>query len=231
MSQDHAQPIQLHCPHCEAHGIETAVEVPYVRGVIIVLIHGSKLFVGCVRCVRIKVLGEVGLSCLLGWFSLFSILINPFLILYNLIRLSFIGIDYAKAQEVLREAGIPQDQTGIDVTRLCYSLAASMIIADGRIDANEVAVAKEVGGSLLSDFDEFEFDGVVANAMELPPPEDIATLLNETLDQEQKKAVIQYLWMIAWAAGYIDAQEKQLLVNNASNMRFDLTALEASNEM
>ena len=67
--------------------------------------------------------------------------------------------------------------------------------------------------------------------MELPPPEDIATLLNETLDQEQKKAVIQYLWMIAWADGHIDAQEKQLLVNIASNMRFDLTALEASNEM
>ena len=151
--------------------------------------------------------------------------INPFLILYNLLRAPFIGKNYAKARAKLRELGIPEDQEEVDLTHLGYCLAGSMIAIDGQVEQEEISVALELGKKLYPDFNEEDFAGVISRASELPSPQDISTLLREVLTPEGKKAVCSYLWMIAMADGSMDDSEKKLLVEVAHNMDFDLRTL------
>lgn len=228
MNNDLNRPISYSCPYCEGRRIETTATAPYVRGFVLAYQIGTKSFIGCTPCVRIRVLGEAGLSSLLGWFSITALFINPFLIVYNLIQVPFIRTNYAKARKKLNDAGIPDDQSHVDVTRLGYSLAASMMAADGRIDDKEVAVALTLGKKLFPDFNDEELRGVVKKAGGLPSPQDMATLLREVLTAEGKKAVCSYLWMIAKADGNIEDSEKRLLAEVAAKIELDIATLESS---
>ena len=230
MNTDLDRPISYSCPYCEGRNIETAATAPYVRGFVLAFQIGSKSFIGCTACVRIKVLREAGLSVLVGWFSIIALIINPFLIVYNLLQAPFIRTNYAKARKKLNDAGVPDDQTSVDVTRLGYSLATSMMVADGRIDEEEVAVALAVGMKIFPDFSEEELRGVIKNARNLPSPQDIATLLREVLTDDGKKAVCSYLWMIAKADGNVDDSEEKLLAEVTANIGLDLAALESSSQ-
>jgi uncharacterized tellurite resistance protein B-like protein len=217
------QPINYSCPYCEGRKIETAAIAPYVRGFGLAYQTGSKSFIGCTSCVRTKVLGEAGLSSLLGWFSITAVVINPFLIVYNLLQAPFIRTNYAMARQMLNDVGIPDDESNesnVDVTQLGYSLATSMIAADWQIDEDEIVVALTLGKQLFPDFNEEEFREVV-KAGDIPPPQDIATLLREILSDEGKEAICSYLWMIAKADGKIDNSEINLLIKVATNMGVD----------
>ena len=79
------------CPYCKNASLETTASAPYVRGFLVAYQIGSKAFIGCTSCVRKKVWGEAFLSMLIGWFSITALVINPFMIVYNLIRGCFIG--------------------------------------------------------------------------------------------------------------------------------------------
>ena len=48
------------CPYCNQRSLETVATAPYVRGFLIMMLIGSKSFIGCVPCVRSRVLGEAG---------------------------------------------------------------------------------------------------------------------------------------------------------------------------
>ena len=74
------------CPYCHQKPLETVATAPYVRGFIAAYQAGSKTFIGCVPCVRKKVLGEAALSLFIGWFSITALILNPFMIVYNLSR-------------------------------------------------------------------------------------------------------------------------------------------------
>ena len=74
------------CPHCKSNKVETIAKAPYVRGFLLAYQLGSKTFIGCTSCVRKKIFKEVGLSMLLGWLSISALIINPFLIIWNLIQ-------------------------------------------------------------------------------------------------------------------------------------------------
>ncbi|MCJ8329235.1 MAG: TerB family tellurite resistance protein [Lentisphaeria bacterium] len=221
---DNDKAITYTCPYCERTKIETAASAPYVRGFVLAFQIGAKNFIGCTSCVRGKVLGEAGLSLLCGWFSITAFFINPVLILYNVLQAPFISKNYAKARKKLSDAGIEDDESSVDVTRLGYSLATSMMAADGHIDEEEIIVALELGNKIFPDFNENELRQIV-NVKDLPPPLDIATMLREILTEEGKRAVCLYLVMIAQADGNFDDFEKKLLSDVADKMGFDLDSL------
>lgn len=227
MNDGQDQPINYSCPYCEGTDIETAATAPYVRGLFLAYEYGSRSFIGCTPCVRKKVLKEAGLSSVLGWFSITAFIINPFLIIYNLVQVPFIRTNFTKARNKLNDAGIPDNQANVNVTQLAYSLATSMMAADGQIDQEEIAVALKFGKQLFTDFEEEEFRAVIKSG-DLPSSQDIATLLREVLTDDGKKAVCSYLWLIAKADGIVDDSEKNLLSEVATNMGFDPATLESS---
>lgn len=218
MPTDPNAPIKYPCPHCQHRNIETVATAPYIRGMVLAYQYGTKPFFGCTRCVRLKVLGEAGLSALIGWFSITAVFVNPFLILYNLLQTPFIRVNYAKARDRLRAAGVPDDP-GMDLTDVGYALAAWMITIDQTLAPAEVERARELGAKFLRAFDPQRLDEALGNVKTLPAATELAALLSE-LSPDGKKAMFDYLLAIAQADGAPNNAETQLLTDIAEQMKY-----------
>lgn len=210
------------CPYCHVNDLETTVTAPYVRGFLLAYEMGHKTFIGCVSCVRKKTLKEAGLSTLIGWFSITSLIVNPFLILYNLIQGLVLSPKPLKVKEKLSELGIPKEATEINLNEIGYVLASLMINADGKVEENEILAAEEIGEKIFPNFDEARFRLLCSSKQKLPELIDIAPLLNNIMNEEGKKLILQYLIAIAQADGHFDNSEKQMIAEMARLMHIDL---------
>lgn len=199
------------CPYCNNSPLETTATAPYVRGFFVAYQIGTKTFIGCVSCVRKKVFGEAFLSLFIGWFSIVALVINPFLIVYNLIRGAFIGENRESVSKKLVQLGLPEHPNVMNVSSVGYALAASMILADGVVEEAELLAAEQAGDEVFGDFDEGALRMVVQHGKDLPPVEDLANMLADTLDHEAKEKVMVYLSEIAMADGHVSAEERQML--------------------
>jgi len=183
---------------------------------------GHKSFIGCVACVRKKVLAEAGLSALIGWFSITALLINPFLIVYNLLQGVFLREKRNKVSQKLQELGIPENLETIDLTSIGYTLAVSMIKADGKVEEAEIEMAEKIGERIFEDFDEAKFRLLVQENKRLPATKDLAILLKDALNQEGRTIVFEYLAAIAQADGHIDTSEQHMLIELARILEISL---------
>lgn len=211
---DHAMPAETAaypCPHCHRADLEAVASVPYVRGFLVAYQIGSKRFVGCVGCVRGQVFKEVGLSALIGWFSITALVINPFLLIYGLIRGATVGADPEAVRKMLREAGMPEQPTHVDPLQVAYALAAAMIAADGQVDDEELAVAEQIGRKLFPEFDGEVLADTVARHRELPSVGELAGLMGEMMTEKGKVLLYRYLEAIAHADGILAQEEEELL--------------------
>lgn len=199
------------CPYCNQNELETTATAPYVRGLLVAYQIGSRTFIGCVPCVRKKVLGEAGLSLLIGWFSITAVIINPFLIIYNLMHSLFVRENQSAVAQKLSELGLPESPKIVDVQSVCQALAASMILADGVVDEVELEAAEKAGDQVFGEFDEAALRMLVVNGKDLPPPEDLARMLRDCIDDQQKQNMMIYLSEIAIADGNVAPQEKEML--------------------
>ncbi len=199
------------CPYCNQRSLETVSTAPYVRGLLVAYQIGSRSFIGCVPCVRSKMLGEAGLSCLIGWFSITAVVINPFLILYNLVRGLMVGENRRAVGKKLAELGLPEAPNIVDVQSVCQALAASMILADGVVEAAELEAAEKAGDQVFGEFDEAALRMLVLNGKDLPAADDLARILRDTIDDQQKQDIMVYLSEIAIADGNVAPEERAML--------------------
>lgn len=214
------------CPYCQVNNLETIATAPYVRGFVLAYKMGSRTFIGCVSCVRKKTFLEAGKSSLLGWFSLRSFLINPFLIVYNLGQGALTSADPDKVKRKLAEIGIPPDTTEIDLNEIGYLLASLMIKADGKVEEAEIVVAETIGEKIFPNFDEARFRMICASDQKIPDIIDIAPLINNVMDEKGKISIIRYLIAIAQADGHVDYTEKQLLEKVAYYLGVDIRTID-----
>jgi uncharacterized tellurite resistance protein B-like protein len=212
------QSIDYKCPYCEKNTLESVATVPYIRGFLLAYQHGTKRFIGCCSCVRHQIYKEAGLSALLGWFSLTALLTNPLFIGYSLIRGIFVFKNLDAVRKQLREAGIPEPREDINLVKIAYSLAASMIAADKKILPTEVAIAAEIGRNIFEDFVPSDFQKVVENHKNLPEAEELSALLSKVLTEEGVTIIYKYLVAIAEADGAIPQEEQKLLDRIARNL-------------
>ena len=117
--------------------------------------------------------------------------VRGFLIAFQYGTKSFVGCTSC-VRKKLDQTGIPLDQANIDITQIGYTLATSMMAADGQIDESEVVVATDLGKKVFDDFNEGDFSRVVKSG-DLPAAEDLAVLLREVLTDEGKAADVSYL--------------------------------------
>ena len=199
------------CPYCHDAQLETVATAPYVRGLIAAYMIGSKSFIGCTSCVRKKVFGEAGLSLLIGWFSITAFFINPVLIIYNMIRGCFVGENQPAVAKKLNQLGLPESPQVADVKSVGFALAASMILADGVVEEAELQAAEKAGDEVFGEFDEAALRMIVMDGKDLPPVEDLASMLRDVLDDEAKDKVMVYLAEIAMADGHVAPEEREML--------------------
>jgi len=214
MSPDSGYP----CPYCHRRSLEATATAPYIRGFLLFYLIGSKSFIGCVPCVRGKLFSEAGTSLVLGWFSLRALLINPCFITYNLIRACFVGADPKAIANKLRELGLPDKPSLVDIKSVGVALTASMILADGEVEEAELLAAEKAGDEVFEGFDEAGLRMIVQHGKDLPPAEDLAAMLREVLDQDGKTKVMVFLSKIAMADGTVAKQEREMLQRVATSL-------------
>ena len=100
-----------------------------------------------------------------------------------------------------------------DLLNAVYTLAATMVAADGMIDPAEVVTAEDVGKSLFSDFDSIEFRACCNQLENLPAFIDTVVTLNTPLTYEHKLWIYEYLRDIAMADGEVAPEEDELLAH------------------
>lgn len=206
------------CPYCNERELETVATVPYVRGMLVAYTLGVKKFMGCRRCVRRSIYKEVGVSSLVGWFSVTAVFLNPLMLTYGAVRGLFVRPDPAAVRRALEQAGIPDEGMSADPLRVAYGLAAAMIAADGKIEDEEVAVAIEVGRQLFADFETDAFFKVMGGHKDLPGVAELAHILGEVLDNKEKSLVFGYLAEIAASDGHVADEEQLMLEQVRTNL-------------
>lgn len=221
------QHVNYDCPYVENRKLETVASVPYIRGFVLTGPIGTRKFAGSVRGVRAQILKETARSALLGWGSVLGLLLNPLFVLYGLFQALFVRRNLRKVREYLYDLSLPEDGPP-DLVKVCYNLAASLIAADGVIDAQEITTAKSHGGMLFPDFDDSEFEKVVNNWRTLPDPRRMAGMIRSVLNLEQRAQVYDYLNRIAWADGEIHPDEEKMLERVARSMGLELAGTPAT---
>ncbi|HAU0790194.1 TPA: M48 family metalloprotease [Legionella pneumophila] len=99
-----------------------------------------------------------------------------------------------------------------------YSLGAAMVVADGKIDIDEVMVAEGIGQKLFDDFDSVEFREYCNNPDKITDVILLTEGLRELLEDEGKNLVIKYLRTISIANGNISKDEELLLEKIAAGL-------------
>jgi len=94
-----------------------------------------------------------------------------------------------------------------------YSLAASMVGADGQIVQSEVVHAEQIGSELFDNFDKVEFREHCNNLEDIPKFNDVVAVLGPALREDHKMSIYDYLKQIAMADDDLAEEEKELLVH------------------
>ncbi|GAB4235163.1 MAG: TerB family tellurite resistance protein [Methyloligellaceae bacterium] len=199
------------CPYCKRRPLETVATLPRVRGRFTDARLTVLTFVGCVPCVRGRLLAATRDACRSGWTSLAGLFLNPVFILYGLARALFVMPDPARVQELLQLVGITGPEAPPTALTTAYRLAASLIAADQRITVEELAVAMQIGAELFPDFDERAFVETLRQRNSLPPPGELAALLGTQIEGDAAKGVYRYLVAIATADQDVAPEERALL--------------------
>ncbi|MEM6347484.1 MAG: tellurite resistance TerB family protein [Bacteroidota bacterium] len=218
--KDNSKPTTYNCPYCQVRPLETVARAPFVRGYVLAYQLGYQKLVGCVRCVRRRVLRQAAFSLLLGWFSITALIINPFLIVWNLIQAPFIKSRPKRVEKVLKRMGLPINPQKANLTDAGYALAASMITADGKIESTELMIAEAQGKDVFGEFDNTEFRRLVADYKELPPAVDMAAIFKDLLSGDEKAKIYRYLEAIATADGDFAKVERELLTEIGLKMGY-----------
>ncbi|WP_051296284.1 TerB family tellurite resistance protein [Eisenibacter elegans] len=210
---------QYTCPYCHERPIEASLSIPYVRGLLIAYQIGYRRFMGCRSCLRKKALQEVGVSGLVGWFSITAAVVNPILISYNLGQAVFVRPTPKRLRRHLHQLGLPEHPGLFDLTAIAYAMAAKMVMADGTAEEAEISIAATLGRDWLPDFEENEFRQVLSYHRDLPEVKDMALILRDVLDEAGKEHLWQYLNAIAEADGKRAFAERKLLRIVAQNLK------------
>lgn len=203
-------PLPYQCVHCKKRPVQTKVAIPFVRGLVVWFKIGDKVAVGCVSCVRQAAFGEAGLSALIGWFSPFALVINPFMIVHNVFLGLLTGNNPSSARSYLATQGFPTGEPE-DVARVCHVLATTMLGDDWTKEASErswsetiearstnfsaerLAAVVRIGEALAPGFNRVDFELCVVGSAGLGHPLHIADACSRVLSSDDLTVVRNFL--------------------------------------
>ena len=132
----------------------------------------------------------------------------------------------------LGHATVPDEDDGDDeeqpnfMLHATYCLAAAMVAADGKIEADEIAVAEGIGAQLFGEvFDSVDFRRFCNNPNEIGDIGEIIALVDEALEEDGKMLILQYLKAISESDEDVDSSETELMSQVADGWHIDLAKL------
>ena len=208
------------CPICQEADLTAVETCNSVRGFLIAYQTRSRKVAGCPACVSSELRGEALRSLGLGWFSLTSIVINPFFILLNFGRSMGVKPNPDAVSRFLDEVGVPEPGTGYRIPDACVAAASALIKADGQIDAREVEAAAIIGEQIIPGFESQRLIDLLEDRGPALPLDAVATVLRVYLTREGQVLVMRYLLMVALADGQLAKKEDKLLLKLAEKSQF-----------
>ena len=208
MSDEHYES-KVRCPACNKRNIQTVVSYNYARGMLLAVRHGKKRFAGCVPCAGGELRKEAGRQLLYGWFSPTALVLTLAYVPWNFGRSFFLKPNKEKVTELFREIGLPGEAAETNATLSLYAAVAAMILADGKIDPNELETARRASARFIPEFDPDRLDEM----LKLPalPVAQLGALLKPVLTDESKDALVALLVEIAHGDASFDKREERLL--------------------
>ena len=95
---------------------------------------------------------------------------------------------------------------------IIYSLAASMVGIDGKIEQSEIQTAENLGTGLIGNFDPVDFRFYCKNLVDLPKFKKQVDVVQDALSNEVKELIYEYLKSISRADGDVADEEKEMLL-------------------
>ncbi len=111
----------------------------------------------------------------------------------------------------------------VDLTKLGYTIGAIVVTAETEeiMRSKGLRVAEEMGMKIFRDFEAEDFRKSIEDVHRLPMLEDIALILQDLLDREEKQALLDYIKTIAHANGILIKKEQELLNMFRENIRME----------
>ena len=103
---------------------------------------------------------------------------------------------------------------------IVYGLAASMVVADGRVEQAEIDRAEELGKRLIPNFNHDAFMKIIRGHKSLPRFNDMVDTVAPLLPMEAKIEIFDFLQAIATADGQISPDERHYI--HHVQMRFEI---------
>lgn len=101
-----AEAIDVPCPFCGERPIEQAAKAVRVSGFLLAYSIKRKTVIGCATCTRNELLKAAAGTTVTGWWSITSAILNPFVILYDVVRAPYNRGPTSGLVETIEEEGI-----------------------------------------------------------------------------------------------------------------------------
>lgn len=233
---DDAAALDVPCPHCGERPIEQAAKNVRLTGLLLLFSIKRDTQIGCAECTKQKSWKSAAITAVTGWWSVFSAILNPFAILWNLIRGPINRGPSAGLVEHVEETGIDveflSDPDEFDpaahvqdeaLVRGLVSLGCAVMLADGEADRAEAESVKEELAEITESFDEAELESLIdETARDAPTVHEIGDALNALLTEDGKDVAVGLAARVAAADGDVDDEEVELITEVGDELGMDL---------
>ena len=203
--------IKIPCPECGKEPVVCASKAYGIIGVLLAYQISTRTVIGCQRCIKKTLLTTAGKNMLLGWWSISSAIINPFLTVYDIINAfipknkpnkllietldkSAIPWEFLLKNEIFTPSNYNPDEV---YTYGMLNLACAMMMADGEASPEEEDTIKTIANKIFPKYSTQKVQKIIDDKKDNPVEiSKIGTSLGTMLTNEGKEMVLQFMMEI-----------------------------------
>lgn len=243
VSRSDAAAVDIACPRCGEQPIMEVAKTTRLTGLVLAYRRVSYNVMGCHSCVRRVLLVNALKNLVLGWWSVKSLVMNPFFTGWNVLRalysrgptsglesmLDSTGITY----RYLEDAGdyVPEEHSSDEIfVRGFVRLGCAIMMADGEAYPEEKQAIRDAFTELFPDYPGHRVDDLIReNAEADTDAEYVAGGLGELLTPEGRELALLFVVSIS-EAGVTSSQDVELAGRIADVLDMDGDALKEALE-
>lgn len=235
-----AAAIDIVCQHCGTRPIEEIAKGHRVNGYILAYTRKHYQLIGCHSCLRRKLWGMGAKNLVTGWWGIKAAVLNFGVTVKNFVRGAINRGPNSNLAEALEDVGVvydyledPADFDAVNqhpmelYVRSFVRLGTAIMVADGRIDADEREVIEAGIREMVPGYPEDQLDYLVDRAAQTPADvERVAEGIGELLGDEGEKLVVAFVASVA-DAGVTGEEDIELVATIARALDLDEEDVEA----
>lgn len=238
VSLDEAAAVDIACPRCGEHPIMEVARTDRLTGLLLAYRRASYNVMGCHSCVRRVLLFNAVKNLLLGWWSVKSLIMNPFLTGWNVARALYNRGPNSKLEDMLDSTGItyryledveyyqPDEHSVNEVyVRGFVRLGCAVMMADDEAYPEERQAVRDTVTELFPDYPEHAVERLISENTDVDTDaEYVADGVADLLTPEGKQLALLFVASVS-EAGVKSQEDVELAGRIADAMGMDGDAL------